>query len=101
MLCNTGVYYFFSHEDSRDGFQIPHDLKILKEIFDIDPGQYSSNNAFWDSFGMQSWYEMHKKILCNDTQTQLNEKIKGIKHRYNATSESYQSSKVLKAIPLN
>ena len=25
-------YYFFSHEDSRDRFSIPHDLKILKEV---------------------------------------------------------------------
>jgi len=39
-------YYFFSHEDSRDSFDIPHDLKILKEVFDIDPGQYYRNNAF-------------------------------------------------------
>ena len=26
-------YYLFSHEDSRDSFAIPHDLKILKEVF--------------------------------------------------------------------
>ena len=25
-------YFFFSHEDSRDEFGIPHDLKILKEL---------------------------------------------------------------------
>ena len=25
-------WYFFSHEDSRDAFSIPHDLKILKEV---------------------------------------------------------------------
>ena len=28
-------YYFFSHEDSRDSFAIPHDLKILKELFGL------------------------------------------------------------------
>ncbi len=26
-------YYLFSHEDSRDSFAIPHDLRILKEVF--------------------------------------------------------------------
>ena len=26
-------YYFFTYEDSRDAFGIPHDLKILKEVF--------------------------------------------------------------------
>ncbi len=33
-------YYLFSHEDSRDSFAIPHDLKILKEVFTLDPGGY-------------------------------------------------------------
>jgi tRNA(Arg) A34 adenosine deaminase TadA len=33
-------YYFFSHEDSRDAFAIPHDLKILKEVFGLEPGGY-------------------------------------------------------------
>ena len=40
-------YYFFSHEDSRDAFAIPHDLKILKEVFTLDPGGYNRQNAFW------------------------------------------------------
>ena len=26
-------YYLFSHEDSRDSFSIPHDIKILQEVF--------------------------------------------------------------------
>ena len=33
-------HYFFSHEDSRDAFAIPHDLKILKEVFGLEPGGY-------------------------------------------------------------
>ena len=33
-------YYLFSHEDSRDSFAIPHDLRILKEVFTLDPGGY-------------------------------------------------------------
>ncbi len=94
-------YYFFSHEDSRDSFEIPHDLKILKEVFDIEPGQYSRNNAFWDSYGMQSWYEMHKKTLSSDTEALLNEKIGAIKRRYNAASERYQENKDSNDIPLN
>ena len=40
-------YYLFSHEDSRDSFAIPHDLRILKEVFTLDPGGYNSQNAFW------------------------------------------------------
>ena len=36
-------YYLFSHMDSRDEFAIPHDLKILKEVFDVEPGKYRRN----------------------------------------------------------
>ena len=28
-------YYFFSYEDSRDAFAIPHDLKIMQEVFTL------------------------------------------------------------------
>ena len=45
-------YYFFSHEDSRDSFAIPHDLKILKEVFGLEPGGYRRQNAFWNSFAI-------------------------------------------------
>lgn len=40
-------YYLFSHEDSRDSFNIPHDLKILKEVFGLNAGGYNKANAFW------------------------------------------------------
>ena len=43
-------YYLFSHEDSRDSFAIPHDLKILKEVFTLDPGGYHAENAYWKSY---------------------------------------------------
>ena len=46
-------YYLFSHEDSRDSFAIPHDLKILKEVFTLDPGGYSAENAYWKSFWLR------------------------------------------------
>ena len=46
-------YYLFSHEDSRDSFAIPHDLKILKEVFTLDPGGYNAENAYWKSFSMR------------------------------------------------
>ena len=40
-------YYFFSHQDSRDEFAIPHDLKIMKEVFGQE--EYQSENDFWKS----------------------------------------------------
>ena len=46
-------YYLFSHEDSRDSFAIPHDLRILKEVFTLDPGGYNAENAYWKSFSLR------------------------------------------------
>ena len=45
-------FYLFSHEDSRDSFAIPHDLKILKEVFTLDPGGYRAENAYWKSYSI-------------------------------------------------
>ena len=94
-------YYFFSHEDSRDEFEIPHDLKILKEVFDVDPGQYRRTNAFWDSHGIQSWFQDCKHSLQSHTQEELHAKIQAIKSRYVLASNHYQSGKANNQIPLN
>lgn len=94
-------YYFFSHEDSRDEFEIPHDLKILKEVFDVEPGQYCRSNAFWTSHGIQSWFKDNEITLPDDTRGQLNEKIQQLKERYASVSSQYQSGKSENQIPLN
>ncbi|ULR46124.1 nucleoside deaminase [Rhizobium sp. K102] len=90
-------YYFFSHEDSRDAFAIPHDLKILKEVFGLEPGGYHRQNAFWNSFAIADLVETEDE--------QLREALKAqtirIKARYDALSTSYQSSKSANDIPLN
>jgi len=79
-------YYFFSHEDSRDEFEIPHDLKILKEVFDVDPGEYRRSNAFWQSHGIQAW---------------MKENGNELDQRYDQASNHYQSGKADNQIPLN
>src|SRR3546814_4792240 len=50
-------HYFFSHEDSRDAFAIPHDLKILKEVFGLEPGGYRRRNAFWQAHAIDEGIE--------------------------------------------
>ncbi|WP_417426296.1 nucleoside deaminase [Hoeflea sp.] len=89
--------YFFSHEDSRDSFAIPHDLKMLKEVFGLEPGGYNHDNAFWKSRGL---FEVLATLP--DAQAQpLLDQAKRIRDRYAALSEAYQSSKDDNAIPLN
>lgn len=90
-------YYFFSHEDSRDSFSIPHDLKILKEVFRLEPGGYAQSNAFWKSSSIAA--------LARDTDQATQEKLAAqdarIRDRYQRLSDSYQSGKSENAIPLN
>lgn len=47
-------YYLFSHEDSRDSFAIPHDIRIIREVFGTGGDQplYNRQNAFWTSHSL-------------------------------------------------
>ena len=90
-------YYFFSHEDSRDAFAIPHDLKILKEVFGLEPGGYRRQNAFWNSFAIADLVGTEEA----QQKTALTAQTARIKARYDALSSTYQSSKGANDIPLN
>lgn len=90
-------YYLFSHEDSRDSFAIPHDLRILKEVFTLDPGGYNAENAYWKS------YSIGKLIaaLATEKQQRLEARIAAISAAYDELSDIYQRSKAGNDIPLN
>jgi tRNA(Arg) A34 adenosine deaminase TadA len=90
-------YSFFSHEDSRDAFAIPHDLKILKEVFGLEPGGYRRNNAFWNSYFIADLVDSEEA----PARTELKAQTDRIKAIYNSLSETYQSSKTDNDIPLN
>jgi tRNA(Arg) A34 adenosine deaminase TadA len=82
-------WYFFSHEDSRDAFAIPHDLKILKEVFKLEPGGYAHQNAFWSAYSI-------RREAAPDRTAQ----IKRLQTAYDGLSALYQSGKAGNAIPL-
>ena len=42
-------YYLFPYTATNDVFNIPHDLKILKEVFKINNGEYNKENSYWKS----------------------------------------------------
>ncbi|MBT1159753.1 nucleoside deaminase [Aminobacter anthyllidis] len=90
-------YYLFSHEDSRDSFAIPHDLKILKEVFTLEPGGYNAENAYWKSFSLRKLV----RELPEADRTRLEERVARISARYDEMSETYQESKGDNDIPLN
>jgi tRNA(Arg) A34 adenosine deaminase TadA len=90
-------YYFFTYQDSRDAFDIPHDLKILKEVFGVDDGKYRRSNAFWTAYSILELVESEPEPL----RTQLREQDKRIRDIYAALSEQYQESKGDNDIPLS
>ena len=89
-------YYFFPYEETDSKFNIPHDLKILKEVFKIENGQYSKHNSYWKS---HSIIEMINDLQVSD-RDKLSLKIKEIKQLYENLSNKYQSSKISNNIPL-
>ena len=90
-------FYFFSHEDSRDAFAIPHDLKILKEVFTLEPGGYNRTNAFWKGQSIHALID----ALPEPQRQELKARAEAIRAKYDDLSSVYQDSKDGNAIPLN
>ena len=51
------IYYFFSHENSRDNFKILHDLGIFKKLFNIEPVGYNQKNVFLSCESIRGFIE--------------------------------------------
>jgi tRNA(Arg) A34 adenosine deaminase TadA len=89
-------YYLFSHEDSRDSFNIPHDLRILKEVFGVSAGGYRARNAYWESHALP---KMVGEL--EDTRGVLAERLTDLKLLYGELSAIYQAGKAAAGIPLH
>lgn len=44
------IHFLFSMEDSRDAFNIPHDLRIYKEVFTCE--RATRENEFWKAYDL-------------------------------------------------
>ena len=84
-----GFAYFFSHADSRDAFAIPHDLKILKEVFGLD--DYRRRNAFWTATAIGD-------LIAGNPALEARAEV--LRARYATLSDDYQSGKGAARIPL-
>lgn len=90
-------YYLFSYTDSRDAFNIPHDLKILKEVFKCDHGDYAHKNFYWKSNDIISLIN-----ACDEQdKKEFIMRVERLKKTYNEMSNVYQNSKAESAIPLS
>ena len=89
-------YYFFSFADTKSNFNIPHDLSILKEVFNINEGEYQKDNKYWKSFSIVDEIKENKEL----NNPIFIEKIHKIKLLYKELSNEYQNTKVSNNIPL-
>ena len=90
-------HYLFGYADTKDAFNIPHDLNILAEVFGIRDGNYVRKNAFWESSSMSSLVD---ELPAGDRNRQR-ERLESLTRTYAELSGSYQSMKGTSDIPLS
>ena len=92
----NNFYYLFPYEATSDKFNIPHDLNILKEVFNINDGKYIKENSYWKSHNIN--------VLINELKDsdkkKLTDSFNEVKKMYIDLSNKYQSSKENNSIPL-
>ena len=89
-------YYLFPYQSTSDEFNIPHDLNILKEVFNVKEGKYIKKNSYWRSINIISLIDELPKEKVKDIMIALN----NIKNTYKELSQKYQSNKIANNIPL-
>ena len=92
----NNFYYLFPYESTSNKFNIPHDLNILKEVFNIEDGKYIKENSYWKSYNINTLID---ELKSND-KTKLTVSFNEIKEKYIDLSKKYQSSKEKSSIPL-
>ena len=65
-------YYFFPYSDTKNKFNIQHDLKILENVFKINNGNYNKENNYWKSYSIIE----NINLIKDSSRVQLNEKVK-------------------------
>ena len=86
-------FYLFPYEDTRDAFNIPHDLRILSEVFRVENGDYARENAFWRCRSLGD--------LIGGDGDELRDRIGRVRALYDELSAVYQASKEGSDIPLS
>ena len=89
-------YYLFPYESTSDEFNIPHDLNILKEVFNIADGKYIKENSYWKSYNINALVNKSNQSNKKNLKNSFDE----IKKIYIDLSNKYQSSKEKNYIPL-
>ena len=89
-------YYLFGYTDTAESFSIPHDLRILWEVFGIANGSYRRSNQYWTCHSIE---ELIKDLEPAEHRGAV-ERIAGLELTYQELSDVYQASKGDTEIPL-
>ena len=89
-------YYLFPYESTSGEFNIPHDLNILKEVFNISDGKYIKKNSYWKSHSINNIIDE----LTDIKKKKLTNSFNDIRKTYINLSNKYQTSKEKNSIPL-
>ena len=89
-------YYLFPYQSTSEEFSIPHDLNILKEVFNINDGNYIKNNSYWKSYSINNIVNE----LSDLNKKKLTDSFNEIKKTYINLSKKYQLTKEKNFIPL-
>ena len=89
--------YVFSYEDSRDAFAIPHDLRILEEVFGVTDGSYRRTNEFWTAYSVP---DLARSLPPSDASA-ARLRLERLRAVYDELSDTYQASKDGTDIPLS
>jgi tRNA(Arg) A34 adenosine deaminase TadA len=110
-LCLSGITwagfdnfsYLFSHQDSADRFEIPHDISILRAVYAVpDPDRdapaegrdlYNRTNSYFESTDLAAAV----RELADEA---LLEQVERITHIYEELSAAYLAGKAGRGIPL-
>jgi tRNA(Arg) A34 adenosine deaminase TadA len=90
-------FYLFGYEDTRDAFNIPHDLKILQEVFGIEDGAYRRSNAFWTCSSISELVAAAPELEGR----RLAARVTALSKIYADLSATYQAQKSNTDIPLS
>lgn len=86
-------YFLFSYDDTKDTFNIPHDIKMLNEVFGCRAP--SRENSFYKAHPLMDMIPELSDIK------RAKDRITGIQNLYDDLSAVYQSKKDDNEIPLN
>lgn len=86
------IYFLFSYDDTKDVFAIPHDIKMLREVFNCDSP--SRENSFYRA------YPLADMVRLLDDPEAGRARIARIAGEYDVLSARYQKGKNGNRIPL-